>query len=163
MLILTIFHVFFLSGTITGNPKSFNKLCLYLHIFVRRHPSSCVWILFVESLTFHKFVLPEVRVVGRDGDDCDNGGDKDYHRNDPQIAICLDCLHNTGQSSESSVTVFVLSDVIKLKTSLSAAGCDSIKCVCLGFDEEVYPLLQQGYSGNHKEISESETETSQLI
>ncbi|TNM99595.1 polycomb group RING finger protein 5-B-like [Takifugu rubripes] len=57
-----------------------------------------------ESLTFHKFVLPEVRVVGRDGDDCDNGGDKDYHRSDPQIAICLDCLHNTGQSGESSVT-----------------------------------------------------------
>uniref|UniRef100_H3CKS7 Polycomb group ring finger 5a n=1 Tax=Tetraodon nigroviridis TaxID=99883 RepID=H3CKS7_TETNG len=37
-------------------------------------------------------------------DDCDNGGDKDYHRSDPQIAICLDCLRNTGQSGESSVT-----------------------------------------------------------
>lgn len=60
-------------------------------------------------------------------------------------------------------TAFVHSDVIKLKTSISTAGCDSIKCVCLGFDEEVYPLLQQGYGGNHKEISESETETSQLI
>lgn len=48
---------------------------------------------------------PDVRVVGGDGDDCDNGGDKDYHRSDPQIAICLDCLRNTGQSGESSVTV----------------------------------------------------------
>lgn len=48
---------------------------------------------------------PEVRGVVGDGDDCDSGGDKDYHRSDPQIAICLDCLRNTGQSGESSVTV----------------------------------------------------------
>uniref|UniRef100_A0A3P9MUJ5 Polycomb group ring finger 5a n=1 Tax=Poecilia reticulata TaxID=8081 RepID=A0A3P9MUJ5_POERE len=32
------------------------------------------------------------------------GEDGDYHRSDPQIAICLDCLHNAGQSGESSVT-----------------------------------------------------------
>lgn len=50
-------------------------------------------------------MLPEVRGFGGDGDDCDNGGDKDYHRSDPQIAICLDSLRNTGQSGESSVTV----------------------------------------------------------
>ncbi|XP_019715951.1 polycomb group RING finger protein 5-B isoform X2 [Hippocampus comes] len=31
-------------------------------------------------------------------------GDDDYHRSDPQIAICLDCLRNTGQASETSVT-----------------------------------------------------------
>lgn len=87
-------------------------------------------------------MVPEVRVVGGDGDDCDSGGDKDYHRSDPQIAICLDCLRNTGQSGESSVTVCLqYSVVIKLTISLSAAGCDLIKCVCLGFDEEVYPLL----------------------
>uniref|UniRef100_A0A3B3C6F2 Polycomb group ring finger 5a n=1 Tax=Oryzias melastigma TaxID=30732 RepID=A0A3B3C6F2_ORYME len=38
------------------------------------------------------------------GDDGDGGGDDDYHRSDPQIAICLDCLRNTGQSGESTVT-----------------------------------------------------------
>ncbi|XP_033934841.2 polycomb group RING finger protein 5-B-like [Pseudochaenichthys georgianus] len=37
---------------------------------------------------------------GRDEDDDD---EEDYHRNDPQIAICLDCLRNTGQS-EATVT-----------------------------------------------------------
>lgn len=60
---------------------------------------------FAERLTCHKFVPPDVRGVGGDDDDCDNGGDKDYHRSDPQIAICLDCLRNTGTSGESSVTV----------------------------------------------------------
>lgn len=29
--------------------------------------------------------------------------DKDYHRSDPQIAICLDCLRNNGQSGTSVV------------------------------------------------------------
>lgn len=41
------------------------------------------------------------------GDDGDGGGDDDYHRSDPQIAICLDCLRNTGQSGENTVTVCV--------------------------------------------------------
>uniref|UniRef100_A0A3Q3EAI2 Polycomb group ring finger 5a n=1 Tax=Labrus bergylta TaxID=56723 RepID=A0A3Q3EAI2_9LABR len=46
---------------------------------------------------------------GDDGDgDCgggeEDGGDDDYHRSDPQIAICLDCLRNTGQSGESTVS-----------------------------------------------------------
>uniref|UniRef100_A0A7N6BAK3 RING-type domain-containing protein n=1 Tax=Anabas testudineus TaxID=64144 RepID=A0A7N6BAK3_ANATE len=43
-------------------------------------------------------------VGGVGGDDGDGGADDDYHRSDPQIAICLDCLRNTGQSGESSVT-----------------------------------------------------------
>ncbi|XP_053731174.1 polycomb group RING finger protein 5-B-like isoform X1 [Synchiropus splendidus] len=34
----------------------------------------------------------------------DDNGEEDYHRSDPQIAICLDCLRNTGQSEETSVT-----------------------------------------------------------
>uniref|UniRef100_A0A3Q3EZ71 Polycomb group ring finger 5a n=1 Tax=Kryptolebias marmoratus TaxID=37003 RepID=A0A3Q3EZ71_KRYMA len=42
---------------------------------------------------------------GAGADDGGDGGeDGDYHRSDPQIAICLDCLHNTGQSGESTVT-----------------------------------------------------------
>ncbi|CAL8297858.1 unnamed protein product [Merluccius merluccius] len=38
-----------------------------------------------------------------DDDDNDRGGDEDYHRSDPQIAICLDCLHGNGQASENTV------------------------------------------------------------
>lgn len=65
---------------------------------------------FAESLTCHKFVAAELRGAGGGADGCDSGGDRDYHRSDPQIAICLDCLRNTGQSGESSVTVRPHSD-----------------------------------------------------
>lgn len=41
------------------------------------------------------------------GDDADTGGNDDYHRSDPQIAICLDCLRNTGHSGENTVTVHI--------------------------------------------------------
>ncbi|XP_014350227.1 polycomb group RING finger protein 5-B isoform X2 [Latimeria chalumnae] len=33
----------------------------------------------------------------------DDQEDKDYHRSDPQIAICLDCLRNNGQSGDNVV------------------------------------------------------------
>lgn len=33
----------------------------------------------------------------------ENQDDKDYHRSDPQIAICLDCLRNNGQSGDNVV------------------------------------------------------------
>ncbi|XP_062382242.1 polycomb group RING finger protein 5-B [Sardina pilchardus] len=33
----------------------------------------------------------------------DDGADKDYHRSDPQIAICLDCLRNNAQVGENTV------------------------------------------------------------
>ncbi|XP_073541655.1 polycomb group RING finger protein 5 isoform X2 [Phyllobates terribilis] len=36
-------------------------------------------------------------------DDEENDENKDYHRSDPQIAICLDCLRNNGQSGDSIV------------------------------------------------------------
>ncbi|XP_019358140.1 PREDICTED: polycomb group RING finger protein 5 isoform X1 [Gavialis gangeticus] len=39
--------------------------------------------------------------VDEDGDE--NQEDKDYHRSDPQIAICLDCLRNNGQSGDNVV------------------------------------------------------------
>ena len=35
----------------------------------------------------------------------ENQDDKDYHRSDPQIAICLDCLRNNGQSGDNVVKV----------------------------------------------------------
>ncbi|KAG9267717.1 polycomb group RING finger protein 5-B [Astyanax mexicanus] len=36
-------------------------------------------------------------------DDLDDRGDGDYHRSDPQIAICLDCLRNNSQLGENIV------------------------------------------------------------
>uniref|UniRef100_A0A8C5W0V2 RING-type domain-containing protein n=1 Tax=Microcebus murinus TaxID=30608 RepID=A0A8C5W0V2_MICMU len=39
--------------------------------------------------------------VDEEGDE--NQDDKDYHRSDPQIAICLDCLRNDGQSGDNVV------------------------------------------------------------
>ncbi|XP_017164308.1 polycomb group RING finger protein 5-A [Poecilia reticulata] len=48
--------------------------------------------------------LPDGGAGGGADDDGEGGEDGDYHRSDPQIAICLDCLHNAGQSGESSVT-----------------------------------------------------------
>nr|XP_054492985.1 polycomb group RING finger protein 5 isoform X3 [Agelaius phoeniceus] len=42
-------------------------------------------------------------------EECDeNEEDKDYHRSDPQIAICLDCLRNNGQSGDNVVKLDVL-------------------------------------------------------
>ncbi|XP_063817742.1 polycomb group RING finger protein 5 isoform X2 [Pseudophryne corroboree] len=38
-------------------------------------------------------------------DDAEENDDdnRDYHRSDPQIAICLDCLRNNGQSGDNAV------------------------------------------------------------
>lgn len=47
-------------------------------------------------------------------EDIDDGGDGDYHRNDPQIAICLDCLRNNGQIGENIVKVSLDSICISL-------------------------------------------------
>lgn len=65
-----------------------------MDFFVHIEISRCQW-------------LPDGGSDGGDGadDSGDGGEDGDYHRSDPQIAICLDCLHNTGQSEESTVTV----------------------------------------------------------
>ncbi|XP_010893905.2 polycomb group RING finger protein 5-B isoform X1 [Esox lucius] len=38
-----------------------------------------------------------------DDDDDDDGGDGDYHRSDPQIAICLDCLRSNSLVGENIV------------------------------------------------------------
>uniref|UniRef100_A0A8D3CVM7 Polycomb group ring finger 5a n=1 Tax=Scophthalmus maximus TaxID=52904 RepID=A0A8D3CVM7_SCOMX len=61
-----------------------------------------------EFFRFHQSLLSDGGGGGdAGGDDGDgDGGDDgdDYHRSDPQIAICLDCLRNTGQSGESTVT-----------------------------------------------------------
>ncbi|XP_077115069.1 polycomb group RING finger protein 5 isoform X1 [Ranitomeya variabilis] len=36
-------------------------------------------------------------------EDEENDENKDYHRSDPQIAICLDCMRNNGQSADGIV------------------------------------------------------------
>ncbi|KAE8590786.1 hypothetical protein XENTR_v10018203 [Xenopus tropicalis] len=36
-------------------------------------------------------------------DEEENDDDRDYHRSDPQIAICLDCLRNNSQSGDNIV------------------------------------------------------------
>lgn len=41
-----------------------------------------------------------------DDEDGDEDG-QDYHRSDPQIAICLDCLHNNGYAADNTVKVCV--------------------------------------------------------
>ncbi|KAL6077802.1 hypothetical protein STEG23_020794, partial [Scotinomys teguina] len=48
----------------------------------------------------------------------ENQDDKDYHRSDPQIAICLDCLRNNGQSGDNVVkeaTVLALDPGLPMK------------------------------------------------
>lgn len=72
---------------------------------------------FPETLRCQKLTAPDVRGDGGDGGGGDDCGDKDYHRSDPQIAICLDCLRNTGQSGESSVTV--RSQIQEVRSTLS--------------------------------------------
>ncbi|KAM8924527.1 polycomb group RING finger protein 5 isoform 1-T1 [Pelodytes ibericus] len=44
-----------------------------------------------------------LREKRRKEDDDENDEEQDYHRSDPQIAICLDCLRNNGQSGDNVV------------------------------------------------------------
>ncbi|XP_026078576.1 polycomb group RING finger protein 5-B [Carassius auratus] len=44
-----------------------------------------------------------LRKKARVDEEDDVKGDGDYHRSDPQIAICLDCLRNNGQMGENIV------------------------------------------------------------
>uniref|UniRef100_A0A3Q0S472 Polycomb group ring finger 5a n=1 Tax=Amphilophus citrinellus TaxID=61819 RepID=A0A3Q0S472_AMPCI len=65
--------------------------------------------------------------------EADGAGEDDYHRSDPQIAICLDCLRNTGQSGESTdlmkrfircssrVTVGTIKKFLSLKLKLPSS------------------------------------------
>uniref|UniRef100_A0A3Q4GBT9 Polycomb group ring finger 5a n=1 Tax=Neolamprologus brichardi TaxID=32507 RepID=A0A3Q4GBT9_NEOBR len=59
-----------------------------------------------ETLRCPRFGVPDAGGDAGDGggNEADGAGDDDYHRSDPQIAICLDCLRNTGPSGESTVT-----------------------------------------------------------
>ncbi|KAK7945015.1 hypothetical protein WMY93_000743 [Mugilogobius chulae] len=62
-----------------------------------------------QEVEFWKKNLPWENGQGGGGGGGDTGAEEehrqDYHRSDPQIAVCLDCLHNTGQSQpDTSVT-----------------------------------------------------------
>ncbi|XP_077678594.1 polycomb group RING finger protein 5 isoform X3 [Eretmochelys imbricata] len=55
----------------------------------------------VPGLREHESSKADKPKVDEEGDE--NQDDKDYHRSDPQIAICLDCLRNNGQSGDNIV------------------------------------------------------------
>lgn len=59
-----------------------------------------------DSLRCPRMGLPDAVGVGGGDHDDDEGAeqDEDYHRSDPQIAICLDCLRNNVQTGENAVS-----------------------------------------------------------
>ncbi len=81
----------------------------------------------------------------------DDGKGGDYHRSDPQIAICLDCLRNNGQSGESIVKVHsIVFKICVLCVCVCAYLYFALFCLsATGFNEEIHPLFHTCYSGNH--------------
>lgn len=61
---------------------------------------------------------PRAKKARLSDEEDDDGKGGDYHRSDPQIAICLDCLRNNGQSGESIVKVHIDSIVQNMCTDL---------------------------------------------
>uniref|UniRef100_A0A8C2C702 Polycomb group ring finger 5a n=1 Tax=Cyprinus carpio TaxID=7962 RepID=A0A8C2C702_CYPCA len=64
-----------------------------------------------------------------DEEDHDGKGG-DYHRSDPQIAICLDCLRNNGQSGESIVKG-LMKKFIRCSTRVTVGTIKKFLCVKL--------------------------------
>ena len=62
--------------------------------------------------------IPKKARLGDDREEDDDGKGGDYHRSDPQMAICLDCLRNNGLSGESTVKV-------------CGFECECTVCVCI--------------------------------
>lgn len=63
----------------------------------------------MEILSLSFFVEENPKSENPKEDEDENEEDKDYHRSDPQIAICLDCLRNNGQSGDNVVKVSCIS------------------------------------------------------
>ncbi|KAF5879907.1 polycomb group RING finger protein 5-A, partial [Clarias magur] len=63
-------------------------------------------------------------------DDREEGEGGDYHRNDPQIAICLDCLRSNGQSGESTVKG-LMKKFIRCSTRVTVGTIKKFLCVKL--------------------------------
>ncbi|XP_060788830.1 polycomb group RING finger protein 5-A isoform X2 [Neoarius graeffei] len=68
--------------------------------------------------------------VSEDEEDREEGERGDYHRNDPQIAICLDCLRNNGQSGESTVKG-LMKKFIRCSTRVTVGTIKKFLCVKL--------------------------------
>jgi hypothetical protein len=70
-----------------------------------------------------------------DEDDDDDDDDQDYHRSDPQIALCLDCLHNNGYAADNTVKVCVCVNHFPLPMGVFLSICSggqfwySVLCV----------------------------------
>ncbi|KAK3563651.1 hypothetical protein QTP86_032831, partial [Hemibagrus guttatus] len=68
--------------------------------------------------------------VSEEEEDREEGERGDYHRNDPQIAICLDCLRNNGQSGESTVKG-LMKKFIRCSTRVTVGTIKKFLCVKL--------------------------------
>ena len=104
----------------------------------------------------------------------DEDEDDDYHRSDPQIAICLDCLRNNSLSGENTVKVCVCDcsmtgdSVTSDPPSLFVCSLSSIRMIphffyTAGPDQEIHSLLQSSHRGNHQKVPQPETTTSKLL
>lgn len=93
-------------------------VCLF-HLFPQSSVTKlCLYFLHMCAQSLKGFCLisddgPECKRMKVD-EDIDDGGDGDYHRNDPQIAICLDCLRNNSQIGENIVKVSLMHDFVFL-------------------------------------------------
>lgn len=68
--------------------------------------------------------------VSEEEEDREEGEGGDYHRNDPQIAVCLDCLRNNGQSGESTVKG-LMKKFIRCSTRVTVGTIKKFLCVKL--------------------------------
>ncbi|XP_062375688.1 polycomb group RING finger protein 5-A [Sardina pilchardus] len=76
--------------------------------------------------------LPKRARLGDDDDGDEDGSERggDYHRSDPQIAICLDCLRNNGQSGESTVKS-LMKKFIRCSTRVTVGTIKKFLCLKL--------------------------------
>ncbi|KAJ7420947.1 hypothetical protein BTVI_19946 [Pitangus sulphuratus] len=78
-------------------------------------------------------------------EECDeNEEDKDYHRSDPQIAICLDCLRNNGQSGDN-VVKGLMKKFIRCSTRVTVGTIKKFLSLKLKLPSsyESYPMVLQ--------------------
>ncbi|ROJ78892.1 Polycomb group RING finger protein 5-A [Anabarilius grahami] len=73
---------------------------------------------------------PRAKKARLSDDEDDDGKGGDYHRSDPQIAVCLDCLRNNGQSGESIVKG-LMKKFIRCSTRVTVGTIKKFLCVKL--------------------------------
>ncbi|XP_072546062.1 polycomb group RING finger protein 5-A isoform X1 [Salminus brasiliensis] len=75
---------------------------------------------------------PKKTRISEEDDEKDDEKGGDYHRSDPQIAICLDCLRNNSQSGESMVKVCgLMKKFIRCSTRVTVGTIKKFLCVKL--------------------------------